>query len=431
MSTVSPGDTPVVEQLSFSHPLPGTTIEQAFLASRLNDLTEIKDLRAFFSLLGSTAPDTLPYAAIVEQAFSSIFYTVLWTPAYAGLAGDWLGDPLVHTITHTPFRKFKAVLPWLFSASAEAARLDCLCAELLSSLFYLYDDVLDKKTVRYGKETAYKRFGSWGKDECWKRARALDTPQAERFFQGDQARRQLWAKSLDQIQSYEDLRVQAQEGLSFAAYRQQSEKRTGFLGEWWQRVADLTGNAELGRVLREVYPRCAFTGQLRNDLRNTRVAEIHNGGTRFSDFTEGRVTAVTILVRKKAPSEEDRRWINKTIWARQTPLSDDEISRLEAICHASGALDKLTRDISDSIQHIQERFDGSTLGEDLKVLGLGWIFRQFHVGVTGHHQDTHPSANRFIQAIKRLSHSPEEAEGDSPASQRLSADGSLPAILSR
>jgi geranylgeranyl pyrophosphate synthase len=430
VNSVSPGDTPVVEPPSLSHSLPRTILQEAFLGSRLNDLTEIKDLKAFFSLLTSTAPDTLPYAAIVEQAFSSIFYTVLWTPDYSDPARDWLGDPLVYTITHTPFRKFKAVLPWLFSASAEAVRLDCLCAELLSSLFYLYDDVLDQKQVRYGQKTAYSLFGSGGRDDCWERARAFDTPQAERFLQGDQERRQLWAESLDQIQSYEDLRVQPQTGLSFSAYQEQSEKRTGFLGEWWQRVADRTGNAELGRVLREVYPTCAFTGQLRNDLRNTRVMEIYNGGTRFSDFIEGRVTAVTILVRERA-SIRDQRWINETIWQRQTALSDDEIRRLDAICHKSGVLAEVAEKISCSIQRITERFEMSALDDDVKALGLGWIFRQFHVGVTGHYQDSHPSANRFIQAIKRLSHATEEANDNLLALQLPSPDGSPPAILSR
>lgn len=393
------------------------TLEQAFSGAELDELVELNSLRHCFFLLGPTKPDTLPFAAIVEQLFSSTFYTALWTSCWAGPASDWLGEPLAYTVTHTPFRKFKAVLPWLSAACQGSIFLDCLCAELLASLFYLYDDVLDTRTMRYGKETAYSRFGRKGMEYSWARAHQLDLPAAAPFFQGDNERRRLWEKSLDEFAASERLHISEQDSLSFRAYRDRSARRTGFLGEWWQLAATRAGNDELSRVLDKVYPLCAFVGQIRNDLCNIDVREQQNGGIRFSDFTDGRITAVTILVRewvKESASSQDRSWLQHEVWRSKRILRPDEMARLSVMCHRSQTIELLTSITDNSIQRIKEAINTSALSEDLKALWSGWVFRQFHVRVTGPYWDGDSSARQFIQAVRRLNRHDEWTVNERP-----------------
>lgn len=366
----------------------------------INNVPEFSSLRSLLALL--THPETMEtrYAAAVEQVFTALFYNYLWTDTWEALITSWLGEALAHTVRQIPHRKFKAALPWLSLACQPEAFYDCLCAELLFSLFYQYDDLLDKKTRRYGRTTALGKFGSEGNWRSWDHAHRLDTPAAQVLL-ADQKRRDLWESTLARFETSENLRVTCSE-MPFETYRQQSIRRMGFLGKWWRQAANTVEDTELQRMIDSIYPLTVFTGQIRNDLRNTDKREATNGGLQFSDFTDGRATGVTILVRERVIGK-DQRWIESKVWKSKNPLAQDEILKLHYICKDMGALNELRTLVSQNICQIENAIHRSRLSTDVKAIWLGWVFRQYRAEITSPTLAENPVARRFIEAARRLS----------------------------
>ena len=369
--------------------------------SDINHVPEYSALRPLLALLAHPETNETRYAAVVEQIFTAFFYSYLWTNAWKITITSWLGEALAHTIRQTPHRKFKAALPWLSLACQPAAFYDCLCAELLSSLFYLYDDLFDNKTTRYGQTTALGKFGPASNRRSWDNARRLDTPAARELL-ADTQRRDLWLHALDQFEVSENLHVTCQDIIPFDLYRRQSFERMGFLGDWWRRAANTVDDAKLQQLIDTIYPLSVFTGQIRNDLRNTDVREATNGGNQFSDFTDGRTTAVTLLVQQRV-SGKDRSWIERKLWNSQKPLAQDEIVKLYLICQELEVLNDLKTLISQHIRQIENTIKQSSLSEDVKAIWLGWVFRQYRAEITSPTLAENPAARRFIEAAGRLS----------------------------
>lgn len=369
--------------------------------SDINHIPEYSALRPLLALLAHPEANETRYAAVVEQVFTAFFYSYLWTTTWKTAITSWLGEGLAHTIRQTPHRKFKAALPWLSLACQPAAFYDCLCAELLFSLFYLYDDLLDNKTMRYGQTTALGKFGPASNRRSWDNAHRLDTPAARELL-ADTQRRDLWLHALDQFEVSEDRRLTCRDIIPFERYRQQSFERMGFLGDWWRRAAHMVDDTELQQLIDAIYPLSVFTGQIRNDLRNTDVREATNGGSQFSDFTDGWTTAVTILVRQRV-SGKDRSWIERKVWNSQKPLAQDEIVKLYLICQELEVLNDLKTLVSQYIRQIESTIKQSCLSEDVKAIWLGWVFRQYRAEITSPTLAENPAARRFIEAAGRLS----------------------------
>lgn len=363
-------------------------------------LVEPLNLELCFQVLQTSNVAALPFYQVVETIFSSLFYTHIWAPHPVDLVDDWLSEPLIYTVTHTPFRKFKAALPWLLSGCNRDILRDCLCAELIFSLFYVIDDLLDQKRLRYGKETAFGKFGANINHSTWKQAHNLNEV-AIRFFEGSNERMQLWKASLAEIESEEKFRADATGTINLSQYFDRSKKRTAFLGAWWELASKMAGCRDLMSVFSEIYPLCAVAGQVRNDLRNMSHREKILGGEQFSDFTDGRYTALTIQVLDMAASS-DLGWIQRLIWGRGLPVSLTEAIRLEQICLGSGAVEIIKTIINNKVHSAEAIVAQSNLSDEVKAILSGWIFRQFRVGVTSHYNDSCPDAVNFVAAAKSL-----------------------------
>lgn len=354
----------------------------------------------FSSLLANPVAGTTSCDVVVEQIFTALFYNYLWTTDWEASITDWLGKALTHTIRHTPHRKFKASLPLLSLACNPSVMHECLCAELLFSLFYLYDDILDQKRSRYQRQTAFDAFGPEENLHSWQNAHRFNMPAAQ-ILLADEEHRDLWQHSLAQIEASEELPVSPQE-ISFEDYAQQSIKRLGFLGDWWKLAANTAHDTELKWVIEDMYPTSALIGQIRNDLRNTSIREVADGGIQFSDFTDGRATVVTILVRERA-SGKDRNWIEHNVWNRHKALSPDEVNKLYFICQDLSVLDDLATLAYGYSRDIETAINRSDLPADVKTIWRGWIFRQHRTGVVSPTLATDLEARRFIEAAQHLS----------------------------
>ncbi len=384
-----------------------TTAWSGAVADGMNGRSHTIHLPLLLAFLTNPETRSLPYAAVVEQLFTALFRTYFWTDAWRDEMSAWLDKPLAHTITHVPLRNFKASLPWLSTSCSADTFHDCLCAEMLFSLFYLIDDVIDKKTMRYGQQTAYGKFGPKANKDTWKRAYDTSNPHAHSLFQGDMERIQLWQESLKCIQASEDERTKYYEALPLEVYKQHSMERTAFLGKWWKRVAARANDPELSLVIDAIYPRCALVGQVRNDLRNIDSREERDGGERFSDFTDGRATAVTILVRERVTGS-NRAWMERNIWKSRRRLTAKEIERLFSMCQDLEVLSDLGMLIYENVQHIETTIKKSQLEEEVKAVWLGWVFRQCRASVVSCPTEENPSARRFIEAVRRLSKDAQE-----------------------
>ncbi|HEY7127276.1 MAG TPA: hypothetical protein VH540_25310 [Ktedonobacterales bacterium] len=363
----------------------------------LYSLSEPRSLATYFSSLTAQTINTLPYVGIVEMTFSQVFYAHLWTPDRARSVREWLGDPLIHAVERIPFRKFKASLPWLSLCCSPDVLWDCLCAELLFSLFSIMDDALDEKETRYGRQTSYGRFGKKRSMHSWDAACKVGR-KGKRLLQEDPIRIGLWQATLDQIDQSEKTRVEQDIHLPFSEYCRQSIRRTSFLGIWWEQGARNAGDTLLAEFIHSIYPLCAQAAQLKNDLRNAdSVWETNCRGIPFSDFTDGRATAVTILVREKA-SATDYAWIQKHAWKQNLPLSKETIERLQAICQNSGVFDAVRTAIISTISNIEYLITNSSLSLSIKSLWLGWVLEQFSEGILTYQ----PSSEEFVNTARML-----------------------------
>ncbi len=382
-----------------------TILEPPQGSGALRNVPEPRDLKACLSNLErSFLLSPPPYIVVVEQVFSALFYNHLWTDLWMATLQKWLGEPLIHTVTYTPFRKYKASLPWLSLACQPSVALDCLCAEMLFSLFYLLDDIYDKKTRRYGKDTAYGLYGAGRNRDSLNRAYNFD--KWSPLFQGDSERAGLWLDSLNQIEASEKQHLAYHEAFPYTTYCEQSIERTSFLGKWWKRAAIVAQDRELNRVIDRIYSACALMGQIRNDLRNIDEREESEGGVQFSDFTDGRTTAVTILVREQSSGRE-RSWLQNVIWNHPNKrLSPDEKILLQCLCKETRQY--LTDQIIRDVQRVEQEIERSQLSEDVKALWLGWIFRQFCTEVISNQPENLLAIRRFIEAVRRLSKDAQE-----------------------
>jgi geranylgeranyl pyrophosphate synthase len=355
---------------------------------------------SYLSLLRHISPNDLPYAKIVETVFSAVFYTYMWSSNIVRGIHKWLEEPLMYTVTTTPFRKFRAALPWLSTECRSESFLDSICAELLFALFYIYDDVLDHKTMRYGRPTSFGKFGA-GSLLSWHAAHTTEGI-GEYVLEGDKERIELWHETLSNISKCEHERTTRKNIIPLVDYCEHSISRTRFLGMWWERSAKSCKQAELSNLIAEVYPTCALAGQLRNDLRNIDDREKAGGGIQFSDFTEGKITAITLTTLNMA-CIKDRDWILDQVWGKYHKLSDSVIDRLRRICFDSGAVNMIKELLVSNITTIENAVNDSQLHPAVKLLWQAWIYRQFRVNVTAEPSEFSWSAKTFIEGVSYLS----------------------------
>lgn len=387
------------EQKGTRLPTPNTgLIDARILPERIHP-------RGLVAFVQSHNPEKVAYTPVVQAAFSSLFYSNLWTPELVENLRDWIGEPLEHTVIATPHRKFKAVLPFLSLGCDQRVVKEVLAAEILFSLFYLHDDVIDNKFQRYGKATAFGVYGGEANINSWRRAHELGKEGRE--FLENEGNESLWVKILTELEDNQNKRVSVGLETTFQEYALQSMKRTMFLGEWWQQAARKVNDTNFAEFIGNVYPYCALVGQLCNDLRNVSPQEFESGGIRFSDFTDGKVTSMTLLTLTDTRSDlsaDDISWVKEKVWESGVPLTESEILKMEEICQSGGAVDSLRDIIRGIITVIENYIETSSLSPDVKTIWQGWVALQFKNGLIGHLDYANPEeTENFINAFARLS----------------------------
>ena len=312
-------------------------------------------------------------ATVVDRTFSALFYAHAEPLLRASWPSNGTTDVLFHTVHRTPWRKFRAGIPLLATRGNAAALLPALAAEVLFSFFYVYDDLLDGKKIRYGVPTA---LGALGYDAA--------TEFVNRFEHSFGAWLQTWptsiarqkiataaSKHMTSLRQHEHGRRNGAP-VTMAQYERASAMRTAFLGWLWEIAAESVDDAALAELWREIYPLCAVVGQLKNDLR-----ELDPQSESYSEDTRsGTITAVTMMLRNLAAS-----------------ISDDNAA---ASVHA-----QVTSRCRDLIATIINAIRDAPIDHDARVVLEAWVHMQFENGLAaGENMAVIPTAT-FLRAVAR------------------------------
>ncbi|MFF9124936.1 hypothetical protein ACF09J_16795 [Streptomyces sp. NPDC014889] len=353
--------------------------------------------------LASTGPGGAPWPVTtwygaVETEFTAVFVQDLWSTPLRTAAAHWLGPAAVHYVETMPGRKYRAVLPWLTLARPGRPVHRCLMPELLFAVFYCLDDLLDRKRVRYGTATAY---AAHGRSEL---TRTLDAARRGLPRSGPLAGLpgDLWEECVTGMADGQSQRHALTHGtFSWERYTEAARRRTAFVGSAWADVLTAGGDPRAAAFVTTAYPWCAEAGQLRNDLRNTTARESRDGGLRHSDLGDGRLTAVSGLLWRRA-DPADRQWLATRVWGRG-PLGAEALVRVDRMLehyavrsHVVLAAGRLTRRIRAALGAIED--------PRVRAVWDAWLTRQLEVGVLhgyGHGRGD-ASVSRFRAAVAEL-----------------------------
>lgn len=251
--------------------------------------------------------DAHEYSSIVDTLFSGLFFSYL-EPALGKLELENL-PILSWSITNTPLRKFKSVIPFLLSDRGDRAKEYALMAEIVFAICTIMDDLCDERTERYGRPTAHRYFGR---------------PQTVAFVFGaiESLRRELSMKYGDayaesmagallecaggQTRRFSDL------DLEISDYFANCVKRNDFLGVAWSAGLRELGHDRAAEFVYALHRAAIPVSQMINDYYDMSRNE-------FRDFRAG---VRSYCIRKLAAELPDRRELEHLLARRADPAAE-------------------------------------------------------------------------------------------------------------
>lgn len=336
-------------------------------------------------------------AIVVDMLFSTLFYSRL----YPHLRESWpehvTRQTLFHTIEQTPQRKFKACIPYLLTACNPSALFASLVAEVLFSIFYILDDACDSKTHRYGRETSYGALGPVANASFLLTAHKHVVEWGRKTAGKNMAVEDIVQKSLERLACEQTSRRRASLSRDLAAYEQHAAARTAFLGDLWREAclaAELTNEAEL---VSRMYPLCAVTGQIKNDLKDVGV-----GGTpTFEDAACGVLSAPIIVLLDKISSAE-RRWFIDEIWRKGRAAVRNRQGEVAALFSRYRVTETLVGHCMEYISKIKATVDSAPIPEEKRIVLHAWITLQLENGLTNSVRRPEVDLQSVLDAVTSL-----------------------------
>lgn len=380
-----------------------TSALQLFAYEALPENTIIESVLAFNQLVEHDVQHSAPFEPLVDQVFSSIFYSRL----FPHLQKTWPQHPareiLFYTVQQTPWRKFKSCVPYLLNTCHPSAITLALLAEVLFSIFYIMDDLCDGKGRRYGRVTSYGAFGAFA---------------GATFLLGAHHQTQIWLRQSSPISEDKNLyerikqlvtfcferlcaaqlaRQQAPLTQELSEYELRAVERTAFLGDLWGETCRATGHIAEARLIEKIYPSCAFIGQLKNDLRDIEERD----GCAFEDVARGVLTAPTIVLLERCSSPE-RHWFISEVWAKGPDRARECADNLHSLYQRHEVAKTIQAKCRNHLQMIQDAIRKSCISEDKQLVLRAWVRLQFEHGLLEESERDNVGKNKFIDAIARL-----------------------------
>lgn len=321
----------------------------------------------------------------------------LWNTPEKNHMQQWLGEPVMHTAeTVCPW---PGAIPALLTGHDERSRPYVVAVGAITALLYMHDDLVDGRDTRCGVETALGRYGEEACRDTVARATGSDVDLDISLFPSDV--RDGWTNTIAGFQTAQQERKAAKGSIQMDTYFAQTARRLGFIEQWWAQAAASTGDTQLAAFLLEASPLNATACQIRNDVRNTQAQEVNRGGAIYSDFCEGKMTAVTIgvLDRLDRLDQADRIWFEQRVWGKQEPINAHEVARLNAICSDTEAVTDITGMLDALLGDLDQKIQRAPLAPVQKLILRAHAARRYASGILPDHPIRDPNTIKELETI--------------------------------
>ncbi len=336
-----------------------------------------------------------------DERFDSLVFTSGFTPLWATAQKHHMQERLGESVVHTA----ETVCPWpgaipaLLTEHDERAVPYAVGVGTMTALLYMHDDIVDGRTVRCGVETA---LGRYGEDACRKTfdtattgAIDLDPALFPLDMQG------AWVDTIAGFKQAQRDRAAAGTHMGLDDYFAQTARRLGFIEQWWSRAAAAAGDSTLAQFLLEASPFNTTACQIRNDVRNTQPQEVSRGGKLYSDFYEGKMTAVTIRVLQRLDMLDtgEQEWLTQRVWSSNEPIESSEIARMDTICAQTHVIEDSTSHLNEVLLELDHNIQQAPITHTQKLLLRAQASRRYASGMLPNHPLRDPSIIEELEMI--------------------------------
>jgi geranylgeranyl pyrophosphate synthase len=263
------------------------------------------------------------------------------------------------------------------------------------ALFYLLDDLIDERTHRYGRETA---FGAAGPAHT-ATATMVGLTEIDEWLVSMHASSNLRriVSAGARVMADEQNRRRGTGANSLEEYAQHSMRRTQFLGDLWTAACQESGCETEAALVRHVYGLCALAGQIKNDLRDIRSTDADE---RFRDIRDG-VRNSCILRLLHVADAWEREWITRRMSDKRSQTRDDE-AELVRLFSKHGIDAWASAEVRSLSEQILITFNKADISDAKKSVLSEWVALQFTSGL-GRDADQSPArVSRFLNAVSEL-----------------------------
>ena len=372
----------------------GARPDRRFFAA--GDIPEETSLDAMLAIAPVLSQQRLCDADVTDRIFSALFYSHLWPILAKTWPATGADTCLLWTIGNIPFRKFKSAVPFLLTRSHPCALVPALAAELMFALFYLLDDLIDSRTHRYGRATA---FGARGSAQI-ATAIMIGLTQIDEWLVSMHASNNVRQAVKEGARALADEQVVRRGSGSgnLGDYAEHSMRRTRFLGDLWTIACEESGCDAEAALIRRTYGACALAGQIKNDLRDIRTTEREE---RFRDIKDG-VRNACVLRLLEIGHESECEWLTTRLVAGGAVTAEDEgeltrlFSKHEVDRWARTQVQELSEQVLASIAAAADVSDAR------RVVLSEWVALQFTRGLDSVSDHSPTRVARLLEAVAEL-----------------------------
>lgn len=290
----------------------------------------------------------------------------IWKTKHGKVILKRLGKPFSYSVKKLP-RQWPIGFIYIATNRRSSGIPASLTLGIAWNLFYIQDDLIDKKNKRYGKKTAYSVYGEYKCKSTFNKC--LNQEAANQNNIVDQIINDARAILL-RLAVLQDER---QKGFSsIQEYSNNSVERLMFIRNCWYNAAVQSGDIELAKVIKDTSHLSLLTAQLRNDLKNTDKRETIQGNQQFSDFIENKTTFVTLPVIENSTIEEKSK-----IKSISVPLAKSDLLFLQYLCNKYGTLKNIRQKILENILILERIGKTSSMSDRQKEVWSIYIQQTF------------------------------------------------------
>lgn len=312
------------------------------------------------------------YPSCIDTIFSSIFYTKI--ESFIKKSDDEIVSILQKQCLETPYRKFKAVIPYLLSGCQKDMIDSAYAGEIIFGAATILDDICDNRKTRYGSPSVLSSFSY---KTCI--AIAYNLPFViEKYINNNtnlgNSSMEL-SKSMQLLGDAQFLRFENCSFTDIEKYLSISIRRTHFLGTLWYISLKKAGCKLESKLIKDIYPEFASLGQIVNDYYDLEISKNRCDDTPpvFTDIANRTINYYVLVLINKL-TEDEKNLFYRDVWGRSEPKARDFLSKLITKYRI---VNEIKHEIINRITLIKSKIDSSSISHPKKVILKSWVDLQF------------------------------------------------------